>query len=285
MNEPTFERLLEAFVDDGLLSVDPRVVERALAEVHTTPQRRRSVAPLRRVIMQLRLVPVLTILATLLALTLVGGVALTNLEPGPTTGPTPSPSQSYFPGNSEPTPFVSTKFRVPIRLELPNYGEGPIDPQDVMLGKVPWVIDDQPWLLSITAPEPDTDRLTIMRRADARLIGDAGEIPWPGDIAAWLTTQQGVSPMTANQGLPSDSPLQSGVMFGLDPTARSVGRTIIGTAEGDALALSGGPSTILVMELSDGLSEPLIVVISGAQSAWDSWLGSMNEIVASIEGA
>jgi hypothetical protein len=47
--------------------------------------------------------------------------------------------------------------------------------------------------------------------------------------------------------------------------------------------LAEGTSILWVVEVPDGLGEPLVVIISGATDDWDSWLSDLHSTAESLQ--
>lgn len=280
MNEREFERLLASVVDEGPLAIDDRVIDLALAEIPTTPQRGMRAALLERLVMQFRLVPILGGAAALALL--IGSLAILGLPGGPGT---PSPS-----ADSRSEVYAPSQFRLPVELTLPlTFFEAPVDPGVVPGGIVPWTKHDRPSMLSIVAPGPYNDRLTIIPVSNARIVGDAGEEPWPTDLAAWLAEQPGIS--DSDRTAPPVTIAGASRVnrwLDLDPGARTGGNVLIRTDDGEAVMLPSAPSSLFVIDVPDGLAEPVVVIVSSGPDAPDAnanWLENLVRIAESIKPA
>jgi hypothetical protein len=174
------DRLVETWLDEGPRSFSPRLLDRTLADIHSTPQRRHRWMPWRPPTMNLTLK---TGLAGALVLALVLGTGsllpwLPRLAVGPVASPSPSPVTSPAPSGS-PSPSPS-----PAPVPAPSFVSGPVPlvgPTWLLVG----ILDDgraegDPDYISAVPGAPATLRFTT----EGTLSGTTGCNPLTGTYDA-----------------------------------------------------------------------------------------------------
>lgn len=183
MNERDFDRQLAAWLDEGPASVSDRVIEGALAQVPTTPQRGAGLAPLRSLIMRLQpAAPILGVAAVAVVAALFYFAFWQPRVGGPEVSPTPSPEGTHIRGS-----FTATTFELPLsfQLEAAPSAEG-------------WYVVERPSLLRVSA-EPGADSYLALLPRDQTLVaasgGQAEASASPGD---WFADVPGftIEPMS-----------------------------------------------------------------------------------------
>ncbi len=275
MNERDFDRRLTAWLDEGPASVSDRVIEGALAQVPTTPQRGAGLAPLRSLIMRLQpAAPILGVAAVAVVAALFYFAFWQPRVGGPEVSPTPSPEGTHIRGS-----FTATTFEVPLSFQLaaaPS-AEG-------------WYVVERPSLLRVSA-EPGAGSYLALLPLDQTLVaasgGQADASGTPGD---WFADVPGftIEPMTRFdvEGLRTWNVAGEEVQIyrlTVDP-ATAGDLQVVTTQDGEELrADSDAPSTWLLGVVPHEADDLLVAFAEGDTAEELNIGGSVFGMIESIE--
>jgi len=259
MNERELDRLLASAVDDGPIEVPDRVIETALAEIPTTPQRGRSALPWRRPMFKpLAIVIATALLAALLAIPFVGGAI------GPSPSPTPSPTVPLATIRT----YTTSEFELPIAFPLR---------QGAIIG---FTVDEAPTMVTIIPPGSSSDRLVLMPLEGTRVVGDGEE----GDAASLdalvqlLDSRPGIKARQLRRSdvdQPASFPVSGSGAFVVevdtDPAAAEPGSPLLRTSAGETIDVAAEPWTYWIVPASGTAVGDLLVVYHGSTSDFGNY--------------
>lgn len=275
MNERDFDRRLTGWLDEGPASVNDRVIEGALAQVPTTPQRGAALAPLRSLIMRLQpAAPILGVAAVAVVATVFYFAFWQPRVGGPDASPTPSPE-----GTHARASFTSTTFEPPLSFQL-----------DAAPSAEGWYVVERPSLLRVSAEPSARSYLALLPRDQALVPTSDGQAEASGSPGDWFADVPGftIEPM---RRFDAEGPMTWNVageevqvyVLTVDPSAAEDLR-VITTQDGEELrADSDAPSTWLLGVVPRGAGDLLV-----AFAEWDTEEelnigGSVFAMIESIE--
>lgn len=277
MNERELDGLLASVVDDGPIHAPDWLIEAALSEIPTTPQRGAPVLPWRRPMFKpLALVIATAALIALLAMSLAGGAI--GPGPSPTPAATPTPTDLL----TQVRPYTTSVFAPAITFPLAQGG---------ITG---YQVSETPTMVTIRPPGQTSERLVLVRLNGTRVVGDGRD----GDAAlldTLVTLLDGRAGITAVQQRRSDvdQPLSYRVAdvdapvvaVQVDPTLAAIGSPILRTATGETIDVADEPWSLFIMPAVGTTAGDLLVIYHGSVSDFGSYWATLLSIPADLRPA
>ena len=273
MNEQEFDRLLATVVDTGPTQSPDYVIEGALAEIPTTPQRGPAARPWRtpmlRPIAALISTAAVVAFVTYLAFAPRGQVAVSPSD-SPEPSATPSATATVSP---TPTTYHTTEFAVPLSI--------PIDPG---FGGLEFDIQEAPTQLSIRPVSDFSDRIVILPLDGTEVLTttEPEAVPAVDELAALLDARSDVAAerlMAFDTGDPAsfavagvDAPV---VAVDTDPTDGASPTPLFKTASGEIVGVSAEPSTVWIFPVQPSGKPGILVLYAATTEDHGQWAGTL----------
>ena len=259
-NQRDFDDLLREWADHGDEHLPDRYLQAALLEVDSTNQRGAWSASLEGLLMRIQpfAVPLGIAVALVLA---IGAFALVSRPPS--IGPDPSSSPSPDPRH------VTDEFRVRLSLSLAAGFE--VRETDAVLS-----------VFDASQGNAAVDRVIIGDARDVVVLGPDGEEPYPQDIAARMSDQEGVSATATDVtvgGLPGRV-IHATITGSSDRQLLRIGPTDPGASA--LVMLPAGEHVVRLWELEVGAGRRVVVVVHRTAAGFDGWLSRVQPMIDSL---
>jgi hypothetical protein len=267
--------VLREWVDHGSERLPQHNLAAALAQIEITPQRGARTALLEGLLMRFQTVaaPLAIAAAVIAAIVIIAAITRPNVGI-PVSTSTPIPTSTLPPPSATLDDYSTSAFATPLTFRLGP----PPDPDG-------WLVTDTATLVRISATEEATSRAYILDPAAIRVVeADGAPSTLPDDLVGWLAGQAGISAeegRTADDQDPRTYPVagQETQTLVVRFTDEAVGRTLLQTTEGYALAPMDPEAEWLILPFSSEDGNLLVVITMSGTNFGPSYL----DMVGSIE--
>ena len=272
MNDRDLDRILQALVDDGPTQVPDRIVEAALAQIPTTPQRGSVARPWRFAMIK----PIAALLGAgaVVAFAVYFGLARpgdVGIVPSAPPDATPSPTSRIH---------TTTQFAVPLSIPL-----------DAGFG-VDLSLTETASSVTITAAGPYSDRLVILPLTGTDVVGGGGRVPITSTeaLADALDGRAGVSAEVLaafDTGRPASYPVGGVdapvVDTEVSPEEASADGPILRTAAGETIDVEAEPWRLWILPVARPAGEGVVAIYSASSEDHGQWAATFLSILESLE--